>query len=382
MQLLVLAHLLSGTTPPPLPKQTYFDEYASIYDHVGMLRDMQRMGAYHDAIRRNAGRHFRGKAVLDVGTGTGVLAIWAAQAGARKVYAVEATGVARHAEALVAAHGLQDVVTVLRGTMEEVELPERVDVILSEWMGYFLLRESMVQSVIYARDRWLKEGGAMYPGAARLMVHQLDDAPFVARRKAEIEETMEEWARLGDTLHERFDLDLSALQGAYAKEHFDWLYRTGWQGGVPSDVIVGEAHTLLEVDMATVSTEQLFGWSTTVSLPQITPDAPLSGLCVWFDVTFPVDSTCAGEEDPESPPPKDVVLSTSPLAPSTHWGSTALFLNPPSVQPELTIGLTQSLEDHHNLNVSLRYLQVDSQKAAEPTEAFYSISAEVKGYEL
>lgn len=141
--------------------------YASLYDHVGMLKDFERMGAYHDAIKRNAEKHFRGKVVLDVGTGTGILAIWAAQAGARAVYAVEATGVAKHADTMVAAHGFKDVVTVLRGTMEDLQLPEKVDVIVSEWMGYFLLRESMVQSVLLARDRWLKPDGRMYPATAR-----------------------------------------------------------------------------------------------------------------------------------------------------------------------------------------------------------------------
>ena len=150
-----------------------------------MLRDMERMSAYHDAIKTNAAKHFRGKVVLDIGTGTGILAIWAAQAGARAVYAVEATGVAAHAETMVAAHGLSGVVTVLRGTMEELELPEHVDVIVSEWMGYFLLRESMVQSVLYARDRWLKPGGLMYPATARIMLHQLEDANFVANREDE-----------------------------------------------------------------------------------------------------------------------------------------------------------------------------------------------------
>ena len=41
--------------------------------------------------------------------------------------------------------------------------------ILSEWMGYFLLRESMVQSVLLARDKWLKPAGVMYPSSARLL---------------------------------------------------------------------------------------------------------------------------------------------------------------------------------------------------------------------
>ena len=168
--MMIAAHLHAdegAPKPTKMPTAEYFDEYAGLYDHIGMLRDFERMRAYHDAIKRNAEDHFRGKVVLDVGTGTGILAIWAAQAGARAVFAVEATGVASHAQKLTAAHGFKDVITVFRGAMEDIELPEKVDVIVSEWMGYFLLRESMVQSVLFARDRWLKTDGHMYPASAR-----------------------------------------------------------------------------------------------------------------------------------------------------------------------------------------------------------------------
>lgn len=63
---------------------------------------------------------------------------------------------------------VSDHIKVIQGTMESVELPEKVDIIISEWMGYFLLRESMLDSVLYARDKFLRPGGAMYPSHARL----------------------------------------------------------------------------------------------------------------------------------------------------------------------------------------------------------------------
>lgn len=63
--------------------------------------------------------------MLDVGTGSGILAIWSAQAGARKVYAVEATKMAEHARDLVKANNVQDVVEVIEGSMEDVTLPEK-----------------------------------------------------------------------------------------------------------------------------------------------------------------------------------------------------------------------------------------------------------------
>lgn len=123
-----------------------------------MLEDHKRTGAYYRAVMNNAAC-FKDKVVLDVGTGSGILAIFSALAGARKVYAVEATSMAKMARRLVAHNKLEGVVEVIQGTIETVELPEKVDIIISEWMGYFLLRESMLDSVIVARDKFLKPDG-------------------------------------------------------------------------------------------------------------------------------------------------------------------------------------------------------------------------------
>ncbi|XP_050271048.1 probable protein arginine N-methyltransferase 6 isoform X2 [Quercus robur] len=96
------------------------------------------------------------KVVVDVGCGTGILSIFCAQAGAKR------------ANEVVKANNLSDTVIVLHGRVEDVEIDEEVDVIISEWMGYMLLYESMLGSVITARDRWLKPGGLILPSNATL----------------------------------------------------------------------------------------------------------------------------------------------------------------------------------------------------------------------
>lgn len=63
--------------------------------------------------------------VLDVGTGSGILAIWSAQAGARKVYAVEATDMATHARTLVKGNNVDNIVEVIEGSIEDITLPEQ-----------------------------------------------------------------------------------------------------------------------------------------------------------------------------------------------------------------------------------------------------------------
>eukprot|EP00959_Pyramimonas_sp_CCMP1952_P043072 901140-Pyramimonas_sp.AAC.1 len=72
-----------------------------------------------------------------------------------------ATYMAKHAKTLADNNGVGDKVEVMQGYMESIELPEKVDIIISEWMGYFLLRESMLDSVLVARDKWLKPGGSL-----------------------------------------------------------------------------------------------------------------------------------------------------------------------------------------------------------------------------
>lgn len=48
---------------------------------------------------------------------------------------------------------------MIKGCIERIELPEKVDIIISEWMGFYLLHESMLDSVLFARDKWLNKGG-------------------------------------------------------------------------------------------------------------------------------------------------------------------------------------------------------------------------------
>ncbi|KAK2087359.1 hypothetical protein P7K49_033266 [Saguinus oedipus] len=96
--------------------------------------------------------------VLDVGCGSGILSFFAAQAGARKIYAVEASTMAQHAEVLVKSNNLTDRIVVIPGKVEEVSLPEQVDIIISEPMGYMLFNERMLESYLHAK-KYLKPSG-------------------------------------------------------------------------------------------------------------------------------------------------------------------------------------------------------------------------------
>ena len=104
--------------------------------------------------------------------------MFAAKAGAAKVIGVDMSCIADHAKRIIEENNLSDVVTIIRGKVEEVELPngiEEVDIIVSEWMGYCLFYENMLDSVIYARDRWLSLSGLMFPNICTLYICGVED---------------------------------------------------------------------------------------------------------------------------------------------------------------------------------------------------------------
>jgi len=151
-------------------KDYYFDSYAHFGIHEEMLKDEVRTMTYRNSMYHN--KHlFRGKVVLDVGCGTGILSMFAAKAGAKKVIGIECSSIVDHARNIVKANHLDDVITLVKGKVEE--LPdgiEKVDIIISEWMGYCLFYESMLNTVLHARDRWLAPGGLMFPDRGTLYV--------------------------------------------------------------------------------------------------------------------------------------------------------------------------------------------------------------------
>jgi protein arginine N-methyltransferase 1 len=116
----------------------YFDSYANVAIHEDMLKDEIRTKSYMNAIKNNA-HLFKNKIVLDVGCGTGILSMFAARAGAKKVYAVENSSIVEQCIKIINDNGFSDIIEVIHGKMEEVNLPVlEVDIIISEWRVFFI----------------------------------------------------------------------------------------------------------------------------------------------------------------------------------------------------------------------------------------------------
>ena len=149
------------------PEQ-YFTAYDDVSVHRLMVRDAARTEAYRRAVLDNA-HLFKDKVVMDVGAGTGVLSLFAKQAGAKKVYAVEASGMTAVLKEIIELNDEEGVIEVVEGRAEEVDIGNvKVDVMISEWMGFYLLHESMLDSVILAREKHLDEDGIMFPSHATI----------------------------------------------------------------------------------------------------------------------------------------------------------------------------------------------------------------------
>ena len=167
--------------------------WADPVEHARMLHDTRRTSDYVAAVMAAVRP---GDVVLDLGTGSGVLAVAAARAGARRVYAVEATDIAEVADRVFAANGVQERVTLIPGWSRQVELPEPADVLVAEVIGSEPLAEEILETTLDARRRLLKRKARLVPNALTLLVRPLRIPDAEARLHVIERRDVERWRRL------------------------------------------------------------------------------------------------------------------------------------------------------------------------------------------
>uniref|UniRef100_A0A8B9SXI7 type I protein arginine methyltransferase n=1 Tax=Anas platyrhynchos TaxID=8839 RepID=A0A8B9SXI7_ANAPL len=257
----------------------YFQFYGSLSQQQIMMQDFVRTTTYHRAIVQNH-IDFKDKVVLDVGSGLGILSFFAVQAGARKVYAVDASSVTKYAELLVRSNNLSDKITILTGKIEEISLPESVDVVISEPMGYLLFNERMLESYLHSK-KWLKSNGE-----CATTVTPLNQRPCF------------------------YGINLSSLRSTAVEEYFrqpvvdTFDMRILMAQTVKYTINFKEA---VEEDLRRVEIPFVF---------QMMQSGLIHGLAFWFDVAF-VGSLVT------------VWLSTAPTEPLTHWYQVRCLLQTP-----------------------------------------------------
>lgn len=308
----------------------YFRCYADLSIHRVMIGDYSRTQTYRRAILTNY-KLFHQKVVLDVGAGTGILSLFCAQAGAKKVYAIEASGIAKEAEKVVATNGYSNKITVMQKKVEEVELPEKVDIIVSEWMGYMLMYESMLPSLLYARDKWLKKGGYLFPEEVRIYIAPISDYQSY-------EYSVEFWHKVEDT----YRVNMSALAETAAEQ----MQATVQVMSVDPAFIQAHVSCVTSMQLSTIdlcASESAQGSFKCSCFGKNV----VHGFVIWFTVHFP----------------NNVVLSTSPYEKETHWEQSVLYIPPLSVEQDTVIEgnlwIRKGEIYHRFLDIELEY-QVDN----------------------
>jgi protein arginine N-methyltransferase 1 len=287
-----LSHQNAPPLTLPLPPPLFHCPVLSPGIHEEMLKDSVRTRAYQHAIERNP-HLFEGKVVLDVGCGTGILSLFAARAGAKHVYGIECSAIAEQATAIVKENGYADRVTIIRGKVEEIDLPvagKGVDIIISEWMGYFLLYESMLDTVIYARDKWLAPGGILLPDTATLYVAGIEDAEYRA-------EKLDFWDDV-------YGFNMQAIKKLAVGEPLVDV--------VEPDQVATSVATLQTFDIKTMTKEDA-AFTASFELSALRNDY-IHALVAFFDVSFTACHT-------------PVRFSTGPASRPTHWKQTVLYLD-------------------------------------------------------
>lgn len=273
-------------------KDYYFDSYGHYAIHEEMLKDEVRTSTYMKAIEWN--QHlFQDKVVMDVGCGTGILSMFAAKAGAKCVIAIDCSNIVDSAKKIVEENNLTHKIEVIKAKIEDLkELPrgfKHVDIIISEWMGYCLFYESMLDTVIYARDKWLTKNGLLFPDKAQLYLTAIEDRAYKNRK-------INFWDDV-------YGFKMSCIKDLAISEPL--------VDNVDAKQIVTGHYLVKEVDLLKVKKEDL-----TFEVPfklDVKKDEYIHAFMTYFNVDFTACHTPIG-------------FSTSPEANKyTHWKQTVFY---------------------------------------------------------
>lgn len=255
-----------------MPKIDNIFEFLSV--HREMIQDKVRTSAYKKSIFNTIKK---GDVVLDVGTGTGLLAFFCAQAGASKVYAIEKTDIIKVAQENAKNNGFDNIIFINEDS-RNVTLPEKVDVIVSEVIGHFVLEENMLDSIVDAKERFLKKNGVLIPESVDLYF-----APVEANRF--YDEEINYWNKKTDNI----DFSASKIFATNNVYILDIL-----ESNYLSDSQKIETIDFYSSEKINLKIEASF---------KIKRSGVLHGLAGWFKVTL-----C-----------ENVFINTSPNSTKTHW---------------------------------------------------------------
>lgn len=250
-----------------------------------MLSDKTRTNAFCTAI---ADKTKTNSIAIDLGAGTGILSLATVKAGAKLVYAIERSKIASVAASLFRENNFDEKIRLLVSDSKYVIISEKVDLLLSEWIGIHVFQENMLLDFIDTRDRFLKQGGTLIPEAVDIWLAPLKNNPV-------LDKEILKWNKpvYGFDFSEISRLSLNDAYIAHIS---------------PEDLAAPGA-SAVTLDLYTIQPFDSFRISAVFS-----PEIPqsINGICGWFTAHLTTD----------------IALDTSPSSPSTHWQQTVYPIHP------------------------------------------------------
>ncbi|KAJ3413454.1 hypothetical protein HDV05_008023 [Chytridiales sp. JEL 0842] len=266
----------------------YFSYYAQFVHQQNMLQDTVRTSLYHTAIVANGPNMFRNKLVMDIGAGSGILSYFAVQAGASKVYAIEASGMAMTQE---------DLTLTTSAKLEDVKFLPKVDTLISEPIGVLLVHERMIETYLVARDKYLQPGGSMIPSTGTIFLAPFSDATLWTQTMAKVRF----WEQ-----RNFYGVDFSPL----ARDAKEEIFAQPVVGNFDYRILLAPSCSH-HVDFQTISMEGLKDFVIPISWT-MNFTGLIHGIAGWFDIDL-----------------GGFTLSTAPNADRTHWQQVRFVLKEP-----------------------------------------------------
>ena len=251
-----------------------------------MALDATRNAVYDRALAQHVTPD---SAVLDLGAGVGIFGMLALKYGARHVYCVEPQDIGAIATEIAAANGWTERLTVLQGRIEDITLPEKVDIIVSAMTGNLLFNEDLLPTVFHARDTHLRSGGVLIPSAAAIDAVPVS-APKVLGR------------HLNSWTADHLGVDMSAGR-RYAANVI--VFR---DQKLRDARALGDTRELFAIDLGSATYEKL---DVSAELGVIAAGS-CDGIAAWLRMKL-------GDE----------WLSTGPFDPQVHWAAACVPVDPP-----------------------------------------------------
>jgi hypothetical protein len=255
------------------------------------------------------------------------------------VYAVEASEMSQVCEAIVKDSGYADRITVFHGKVEDFSLPAGVkaDIIVSEWMGFYLLHESMFDSIIVAREKFLAPGGVMVPSEACLYACPITMIDYY-------KDKFDSWKSYHGFNFSVFGqlLKAKALQQPIIHE-------------ISPNQFVSNPELVFHMDMHFVDRGDFDSISRVLKF-EATKHCVFHGVCFWFDVQFPGSG--------------DIKLDTSPGQELTHWKQTTVCLPDPLLvrrgdELNFTVQLHRDPENKRRYTIDLLFMDSEEEEESE-----------------